>query len=119
MLRDLHAGLAPFVVGANGFVGLWALGAHWLDGLRHRALWVTTAVAEIAIVVEVALGVGALNAGGREPDQFHLFYGFVAVATIGIIYSYRSQLEQYRYLLYGGGGLFLMGLALRAMQFSA
>lgn len=118
MLRDLHEGLAPVVVVANGAVGLWALAAHWLEALRHRALWFATAVAQVAIVVEVALGVGALNVDGREPDQYHLFYGFVAVATIGIIYSYRAQLREHRYLLYGGGSLFLMGLALRAMQFS-
>lgn len=118
MLRDLHAGLAPYVVAANALVGVWALAAHWVEELRHRALWLATAVAQISIVVEVALGVGALQADGREPDQFHFFYGFVAVAAIGIIYSYRSSLEAYRYLLYGGGGLFLMGLTLRAMQFS-
>jgi hypothetical protein len=34
---------------------------------------------------------------------------------VAIIYSYRHQLEKYRYLLYGGGGLFLMGLGIRAM----
>ena len=50
--------------------------------------------------------------------QFHAFYGFVALATIGIIYSYRHQLAAHLYLLYGLGGLFLMGLALRAIAIS-
>ncbi len=59
----------------------------------------------------------ALSEVDIDPDQMHLFYGFVAVATVGIIYSYRAQLAAYRYLLYGFGGLFLMGLALRSMQF--
>jgi hypothetical protein len=34
---------------------------------------------------------------------------------VGIIYSYRAQLKPHLYLLYGFGGLFLMGLGIRAM----
>ena len=40
------------------------------------------------------------------------------LATIGIIYSYRHQLREHLYVLYGLGGLFLMGLALRAIAIS-
>jgi hypothetical protein len=39
----------------------------------------------------------------------------VAIAAVGIIYSYRPQLQPYVYLLYGLGGLFIMGLAIRAV----
>ncbi len=116
---DVHAAFAWFVVVGNAAAGLWALGAHWLEPLRVRALWVAVAVVQVSVIVEVALGVAALSGIEGDPDQFHLFYGFVAVATVGIIYSYRSQLAAHRYLLYGGGGLFLMGLALRSLQFSA
>ncbi len=48
------------------------------------------------------------------PD-FHAFYGFVAIIAVAIIYSYRSQMQHRRYLLYGLGSLFVMGLAIRAM----
>ena len=44
-----------------------------------------------------------------------MFYGFVAIISVALIYSYRQQMERYRYLLYGLGGLFIMGLAIRAM----
>jgi hypothetical protein len=54
----------------------------------------------------------------HEVAQFHAFYGFVAIATVGIVYSYRQQIEPWKYLLYGLGGLFLMGLALRALTIS-
>ena len=37
------------------------------------------------------------------------------ILAVGIIYSYRAQLAPHRYLLYGLGGLFLMGLGIRAM----
>lgn len=118
MVRALHADLAWAVIIGNAVAGAWALGAHWVEGLRVRALWIATAVVQASIFLQVGLGVALLSIEDVELDQFHTFYGFVALATVGIIYSYRSQLEQYRYLLYGGGGLFLMGLGLRSLQFS-
>ena len=48
-------------------------------------------------------------------QKFHAFYGFVAIIVVAIIYSYRPLLKGKTYLLYGGGGLFLMGLGIRAM----
>ena len=47
--------------------------------------------------------------------QFHMFYGFVAIIAVSIIYSYRNQMKHKLYLLYGLGGLFVMGLGIRAM----
>lgn len=117
MLTDLHGAFAWFVIISNAIAGGWATAAHWLEQLRVRVLWIVTAVAQVSIFVQVILGVVLLSSSETELDQFHAFYGFVAIATVGIIYSYRSQLADYRYLLYGGGGLFLMGLALRSQQF--
>jgi hypothetical protein len=117
-LRDLHAGFAWVVVGTNAAVGAWALAAHWVEGLRSRRLWRATVVAELTIVLQVVLGVALITLDDYEVAQFHAFYGFVALATIGIVYSYRHQLRAHLYLLYGLGGLFLMGLALRAISIS-
>ena len=54
-----------------------------------------------------------------DPPKFHLFYGFVAIIAVGILYSYRQQMRNRLYLLYGGGGLFIMGLGIRAMLVAA
>ena len=50
-----------------------------------------------------------------KAPQFHMFYGFVAIIAIAIIYAYRAQLRHRLYLLYGFGGLFIMGLGIRAL----
>lgn len=115
MLFDLHASFAWFVVITNALAGAWALAANWLEPLRGRPLWWFVAMAEIAIFVQVALGVGLVAGQDREAPEFHMFYGFVALAAVGIIYSYRQQVEPYKYLLYGLGSWFLMGLGIRAM----
>ena len=117
-LRELHADFSWVVVISNAAVGLWALAAHRREDLRGPVLWRATLVAELTIFVEVALGVALVAGQGFEVAQFHAFYGFVAIATVGIVYSYRQQIAPHRYLLYGLGGLFLMGLALRAMTIS-
>jgi hypothetical protein len=61
------------------------------------------------------MGVGMVSGQGLKAPQFHMFYGFVAIIAVGIIYSYRQQLRHRLYLLYGGGGLFIMGLGIRAL----
>ena len=71
--------------------------------------------AELTIFVQAGLGVALVNVEKIDPPQFHLFYGFVAIVAVGLIYSYRNHLKSRLYLLYGGGGLFLMGLGIRAM----
>lgn len=115
MLVNVHSVWGWVVVVSNGLAGLWALAAHWLVRLRGRPLWVFTAFAQVAISVQVTIGAILIGALDRAAPSFHVFYGFVALMAVGIIYSYRQQVQPYVYLLYGGGGLFLMGLALRSM----
>jgi hypothetical protein len=115
LLKQLHESFAWFVIVGNGLAGLWSLGANWYSWLRTRALWWFIVVVEVAIFVQVAMGVGLVAGQHVKAPQFHMFYGFVAIISVAIIYAYRDQMKAYRYLLYGGGGLFLMGLGIRAM----
>ena len=115
MFRDAHAAFAWFVIVANGVAGVWALAAERVLSIRHKALWWFTGVAEVGVAIQVMLGVAAMQLEDRDASDIHMFYGFIAFATIGIIYSYRQQLEAWRFRLYGFGGLFLMGLGLRAL----
>ena len=116
-VRDLHVAWAWVAVLGNAVAGAWCLGAHRYPGLRRSGLWWATAFVQIAVFVEVILGVIALNVADLEPDQlqFHMFYGFVALLSIAILYAYRAQLRDRLYLLYGLGGLWVMGLGIRAM----
>lgn len=119
MIADAHTFMAWVVVIANGLVGLWAFGAHLVESLRHRALWVLIAIAQSLLFVEVGLGVARLGQIEGEAPEFHTFYGFLTLIAVAILYGYRSQVQHLRYLLYGGGSLFIMGLAIRAMFLDA
>ena len=115
LLLRIHKAWAWVVIVGNGLAGAWALAAHHWPKLRSRALWWFVLLAELAIFVQVGLGVGLIAGLKLRAPGMHVFYGFVAAITVAIIYSYRSQLKRQKYLLYGLGGLFLMGLALRAL----
>ena len=103
------------MIAGNALAGLWALAAHKVQALRSRALWWYTAAAQLTVFVQVILGVIMVNRDKLEFPQFHAFYGFVAIIAVAILYAYRVQMKSKVYLLYGFGGLFLMGLGIRAM----
>jgi hypothetical protein len=115
LILDIHKAWAWVAIISNGLAGIWALAAHKITPLRTRALWWYTGVAEFTIFIQVTLGVIMVNKNKLEFPAFHAFYGFVAIMAVAIIYSYRHQLKNKTYLLYGFGGLFLMGLGIRAM----
>ena len=105
------------VIIGNGLAGVWALAAQRYESLRTRALWWFTVFVEFSIFVQAALGVGMVAGQKIEAPQFHMFYGFVAIIAVGIAYSYRQSewVRLHVYGFYGGVGLFLMGLGIRAM----
>lgn len=114
-LLQVHRNFAWVVVVGNGLAGLWALAAHFVPAARSKLLWWFTIAVELSIFVQVTLGVATLQSLDIEAPKFHQFYGFVALITVAIIYSYRQHLMKHIYLLYAGGGLFLMGLGIRSM----
>jgi hypothetical protein len=65
--------------------------------------------------VQITLAAVHLNAENGGPETFHVFYGVLTATTVGILYSYRHQLRGRLHLLYGWGGLFIMGLGIRAL----
>ncbi|MGH9280054.1 MAG: hypothetical protein ACRD12_18395, partial [Acidimicrobiales bacterium] len=114
-LLAFHEAWAWVVIVGNGVAGLWALGAWRWAPLRTRALWWFTAFAEVAVFVQAGLGVGMIAGQDYPTPKLHTFYGFLGIIAVGIIYSYRQQMLHRLFLLYGFGGLFIMGLGIRAL----
>ena len=112
---QIHKAWAWVMIIGNGLAGLWSLVAHKVPSLRSRALWWFTVAAEVAVFVQVMLGVWMVNREKLKPVQFHMFYGFVGIIAVGFLYAYRQQLKHKLFLLYGFGGLFIMGLGIRAI----
>lgn len=113
-LSSLHEILAWVVIVATAIAGSWATLAHWLESLRRDALWVIQNISHALVVTQVFVGSMLVGFGDIEADQTHMFYGFLTFVGVGLIIAYR-HLSEYRYLLYGVGGLFVMGLSIRAL----
>jgi hypothetical protein len=114
-LHDVYSAGLWAQVGTSAAVGAWALAAHRWQQVRGRALWIATTVAYLVVVANVVMASTLLARYDWEFPELHMLYEFSGIVAIGIIYSYGVQLKARRYLIYGGGGLFLMGLALRSI----
>ena len=116
-MLDVHKSWAWFVIIGNGLAGVWALAANKWPALRSRALWWFIGAVEVAVFIQVILGVILVSREKLVAPQFHMFYGFVAIIAVGILYSYRSSpfIKGKQYLLYGLGCLFIMGLGIREL----
>jgi hypothetical protein len=104
------------VIVGNALVGCWALAAHRWEAARHRMLRIATAAAELTVIPQIVMGVILIQGKDKQPYDFHMLYGFSTLVAVGILYSYRQQLRDKQYLLYGAGGLFIMGLGIRALE---
>lgn len=115
MILDLHDWWSWVVVVGNGLVGVWCLAAHRFRAVRVPAIWVAVVLVQLTVFVQVALGVYMVAVQDIPAPGIHMFYGFISLVAIGILYAYRQQLAAQAFVLYGFGGLFLMGLGIRAM----
>ena len=117
-LRDVHAVWGYAAIVANGLSGIYALCAWRWRKLRGKAVWVAVIVAELALMVQVMMG-AVLMTSGKYPGlkTLHMFYGFVAFITVGLLYSYQYvfRAKNRMELAYGLGGLFLMGVGIRGV----
>jgi hypothetical protein len=117
VLLDLHEVFGYVAIVANALAGLYALAAWRWRALRGRPVWIATITAEALMMSQVVLGVLLVSVEDFEPPRFHMFYGFVAFITVGLLYSYKYvwRARGWMELAYGLGGLFIMGLGIRAV----
>ncbi len=101
---------------ANAAAGLSGLTAWLRPTLRGPWVWVLTGLAQVALVIQVTTGAILESSESYQVARIHIFYGFVAFVTVGIVVASRDQMRGRQELFFGLAGLFLMGVALRAVQ---
>lgn len=118
-LVGVHSALGWALVVGNAAAGLWALAAQWVVGLRVRALWWFVAAAQGVLFVQAIVGVVLYTSIEGPAPRIHMFYGFLTLVAVAILYGYRVPMGQRRFVLYGLGSLFIMGLGLQSMANSS
>ena len=116
-LLEFHEVWGYIAIVANALAGIYLLIAWKVVALRNKYMWWPTIAAETAMMLQVLLGVLLVSVDDFQPPRFHMFYGFVAFITVGLLYSYRYvwKARGWMELAYGLGGLFIMGLGIRAI----
>jgi hypothetical protein len=115
VVRSFHGVWSWVVIVGNGGTGAWALAAARWSRMRTRTLWWSVGFAQVAVFLQVFLGVYLMAHDHVQAPKLHTFYGFLTIISVAIIHSYRHQLMDRICLLYGLGGLFIMGLGIRAV----
>ena len=119
-LLSFHRTWGYVAIGLNALAGVIALVAWQWRRFRGPWVWVTTAVAEVAILVQILAGTVLVMRDKALAKQngirFHMFYGFVAFITVGLAYQYRPSMRGRLEMFYGLVGLFLMGVGIRAVM---
>lgn len=114
-MHEAHEINAWLLIVLNAAAGAWCLAAYRFEVLRGRAVWIGVIVAQLTTFVQAVIGALLANREGVELDDMHALYGFSAIIAVAIMYSYRTSpfMKGKELLLYGFGGLFVMGLGLR------
>lgn len=115
-LLTLHQGLFRAGVLITLAIAGWGL-ITWLRKQPASGGYRSTLVlTEALFVLQALVGVG-LYLGGRRPhDGLHLLYGVLLLITLPIAASYTSGRDKRREaLVFGIAGLFMTGLAIRAL----
>jgi len=115
-LGELHQAWGWVAVASTGLAGLVALAIHWRKRPIGRGFWIIVAIAITALLLQVLLGLGAMNFESKDPGNQHVFYGVVISFTLTFAYIYRAQFRRKPGLYYGLLLLFLMGLGIRGIM---
>jgi hypothetical protein len=82
-LSGFHAAMGIAVVCANAVVAAWGATA-WLRGQPSIWFWYLLRVAQVIVVVQVAVGLWLLISGNRPEDELHYLYG-VSILVVTMV----------------------------------
>ena len=114
-MGEIHSVFGWVAVGVCGLGAVFGAILALLDRPPGRLFQAVLALAVVALLIQVLLGLGAMNLEGTDPGNQHVFYGVVISFTLGFAYIYRAQFRRRPALYFGLLLFFLMGLGIRGI----
>lgn len=119
MLLLLHQGLFRAGILITLIVAGWGLISYLRRQPVSGGYRSTLIMTELVFVLQALVGVALLLSGARLRDSLHVLYGIVLILVLPIAASYTAGRQRRREpLIFGLAGLFMVGLALRALMTS-
>lgn len=122
----------PHIWVGLAIVSVWAVVSGWSFALRLRGyeqtptFWRFVSVAQVLLVVQLAIGLVLLVLGGRPGDGslfiyiFHPLYGIVfPLVTLYFAHKWAREERYDPHLAFGVAGLIVFGLSARAFMVGA
>jgi hypothetical protein len=82
-VKDVHAIVGIATLFLNAVAAVWG-GVAWVRSDPSVSFWYVLRTAQLAVVVEVVLGLVRLASGAQPPDKLHYVYG-VAPLVIALV----------------------------------
>lgn len=79
-MTSVHVVLGMAVLVANGLAGAWG-GVAWLRHSPSTVFWYLLRVAQVVVVLQVAVGLALLLSGRESPDDLHFVYGIAPLVV--------------------------------------
>jgi hypothetical protein len=117
VIANLHATLANTVILFMIACGIWGIFSAFRGGMNGN-LAGALVIGEGLIIVQALLGVISYLLGHRPAQNgLHFLYGICIAITLPGLYGYtRGRSATFQALWFGGGALFIAGLAARGIQ---
>ena len=116
-LLRFHHDMAYGTIVVNLLAGIWMLLALKMKDLKRKKYFFAPVYAGwLTISIQGFLGISLFMSGSEvSPAKgFHYFYGFIAMMTAAVLFSYSKTLGSKKILIYGISSLFLGGIGIRA-----
>jgi len=116
-LFRFHYDMAFATIFINFGAGIWMLvSLKWKHLKRKKYFYAPVYAGWLTIAVQGFLGISLFMTGSEVETTkgFHYFYGFIAMMTAAILFSYSKTLGSKKILIYGISSLFLAGLGIRS-----
>lgn len=112
----IHSVWGWVAVALCGFSGLFGLALGVRRRPPGRLFWLSMSAGMATVLIQVGLGLAAMNLEDLDPGNQHVFYGVVVSFTLAFAYIYRAQLGKRPALNYGLLMLFVAGLGIRGIM---
>jgi len=90
----IHLSVGIAVLAANLIVGIWGAVA-WYRWIPSVSFWYALRIAQVAVVVQVALGALVLVGGRESPDGLHYVYGTLPILIALLAEGARSAANEH------------------------
>jgi hypothetical protein len=92
-LLDVHIANGILVLAANALAGVWG-GVAWLRKEPSVPFWYALRVAQVVVVIQVALGSILLLSGRNAPSGLHYLYGVLPLVVSLAAEALRSGVSE-------------------------